>query len=111
MRRDSLSFTAFLATGLGTLAMSLPAAAQNSPASPGLAIFNQNCAMCHVPGLANSPKLGDKDAWAPRLATGREALLRSASLGKGMMPARGGNPKLTDTELEAALDYLMAAGR
>lgn len=111
MRRLSLSRPTTLLISLAGLLISQTAAAQNPPPSPGLTAFNQNCAMCHIPGLANSPKLGDKEAWAPRLATGREALLKSATNGKGVMPARGGNPKLTDAELEAALDYMLAAAK
>ena len=78
-------------------------------AADGTTVYNQNCAMCHNPGLANSPKFGDKAAWAPRVATGRDALLKSAVAGKGAMPARAGNPKLSDDEIAAALDHLLAA--
>ena len=80
-------------------------------AADGLAVYNQNCAMCHVPGLANAPKFGDKAAWAPRLETGRDALLAAAIKGKGAMPPRAGNPKLTDAEVAAALDHLLAAAK
>ncbi len=85
----------------------LSVGAQAAP--DGLTVYNQNCAMCHTPGLANSPKLGDKAAWAPRVATGRAALLESAIKGKGAMPPRSGNPKLTDEELAAGLDYMLAS--
>lgn len=78
-------------------------------AADGTAIYNQTCAMCHVPGLANAPKFGDKAAWEQRLATGREALLGSALKGKGVMPAKGGNPKLSDEEVAAALDHMLGA--
>jgi cytochrome c5 len=78
-------------------------------AGAGETVFNQNCAMCHVPGLANSPKLGDKAAWAPRLALGRDALLKSAINGKGAMPPKAGNPKLTDDEVAAGLDHMLAS--
>ena len=78
-------------------------------APDGLTVYNQNCAMCHTPGLANSPKLGDKAGWAPRLTAGRAALLESSIKGKGAMPPRGGNPKLTDEELAAGLDYMLAS--
>lgn len=84
-------------------------AALPAHAADGSAVFNQACAMCHVPGLANAPKLGDKAAWEPRVATGREALLNSALKGKGAMPAKGGNPKLSDDEVAAAVDHLLAA--
>lgn len=89
--------------------LSLAASAPALAAADGTLVYNQNCAMCHNPGLANSPKFGDKAAWAPRVATGRDALLKSAINGKGAMPARSGNPKLTDEELAAALDHMLAA--
>ncbi|MEY2687225.1 MAG: hypothetical protein RL375_1423 [Pseudomonadota bacterium] len=84
-------------------------AAPAQAGADGLTVFNQNCAMCHVPGLANSPKHGDKAAWAPRVALGRDALLKSAINGKGAMPPRAGNPKLTDEEVAAGLDHMLAA--
>lgn len=80
-----------------------------SQAAEGKDVYNQNCAMCHVPGLANAPKFGDKEAWGPRLKTGREALLASALKGKGAMPAKGGNPKLSDEDVGAAVDFMLAA--
>jgi cytochrome c5 len=95
---------------LFTLAATLPAASPSS-AADGTLVYNQNCAMCHAVGLANSPKFGDKDAWAPRIATGRDALLNSALNGKGVMPARAGNPKLTDEEVAAAMDHMVAAAK
>jgi cytochrome c5 len=84
-------------------------AAGAAQAADGLAVYNQNCAMCHVPGLANSPKFGDKEAWAPRIKTGRDALLQAAIKGRGAMPPKGGNPKLSDDEIGAALDHMLAA--
>jgi cytochrome c5 len=78
-------------------------------AADGATVYNQNCAMCHAVGLAESPKFGDKAAWAPRLATGRDALINSALKGKGVMPPKAGNPKLSDEEVVAALDHMVAA--
>ncbi|MEY4752297.1 MAG: hypothetical protein RIQ60_4511 [Pseudomonadota bacterium] len=98
-----------LSHALAALALGLAASAPAHAAADGDAVFKQNCAMCHVPGLANSPKLGDKAAWAPRIALGRAALLKSAIEGKGAMPPRAGNPKLTDEELAAGLDHMLAA--
>jgi cytochrome c5 len=101
-----------LAARTAALALATAAAAfatVPAQAADGTAVFNQNCAMCHVPGLANSPKFGNKEDWAPRLATGRDALLGSALKGKNAMPARGGNPKLSDDEVAAAVDHMLAA--
>ena len=80
-----------------------------SQAAEGKDVYNQACAMCHVPGLANAPKFGDKAAWEPRIKTGREAMLTAELKGKGAMPAKGGNPKLSDEDVGAALDFMLAA--
>jgi cytochrome c5 len=99
-RPHALLTAAALCAGLYTL----PA-----QAADGTTVYNQACAMCHVPGLANAPKFGDKAAWAPRIATGRDAMLASAIKGKGAMPPKAGNPKLSDEEIGAALDHMLAA--
>ncbi|MBW8721819.1 MAG: c-type cytochrome, partial [Polaromonas sp.] len=47
-----------------------PAAAA-APATAGAAapaLYSQVCVACHAAGVANAPKLGDKAAWAPRIA-------------------------------------------
>ncbi len=72
----------------------------------GEAIYNSICKACHEAGVAGAPKTGDKAAWAPRLATGAANLLKTATNGKGAMPARGGAPDLSDDELKAAVTYL-----
>ena len=72
----------------------------------GEAIYASVCKACHESGVAGAPKTGDKAAWAPRLASGMAALLKSAANGKGAMPARGGAPDLSDDELKAAVAFL-----
>jgi cytochrome c5 len=93
------------------LTLALLALAANARAADGATVYNQNCAMCHAVGLAESPKFGDKAAWAPRIATGRDALIASAIKGKGVMPPKAGNPKLSDEEVIAALDHMVAAAK
>lgn len=73
----------------------------------GATVYNTICMACHATGLAGAPKTGDKAAWAPRIATGLEAMLKSAINGKNAMPARGGAANLTDDELKAAVEYLV----
>ena len=72
----------------------------------GEAIYASVCKACHETGVAGAPKTGDKAAWAPRLASGMAAMLKSAANGKGAMPARGGAPDLSDDELKAAVAFL-----
>ncbi|MDO9282106.1 MAG: c-type cytochrome [Methylotenera sp.] len=67
------------------------------------------CAMCHEAGLMNSPKLGDKAQWAPRIAQGYETLVKHAIEGIRTMPARGGNPALTDGEIANAVAHMANA--
>lgn len=80
-------------------------------ASDGKAVYEKTCAMCHAAGVANAPKLGDKAAWAPRVATGGAALVASVTKGKGAMPPKAGNAALTDAEIKAAVDFMVAAAK
>ena len=64
--------------------------------------------VCHTAGIAGAPKLGDKAAWAPRLAQGMDTLMQSAIKGKGAMPARGGS-SASDADLRAAVDYMVSS--
>ena len=77
----------------------------------GATVYNTLCSACHATGVAGAPKTGDKAAWAPRIATGTAALLKSATEGKNAMPARGGAADLTDAELKAAVDYLVGKAK
>lgn len=61
------------------------------------------CGMCHTAGLMNAPKIGDKAQWAPRIAQGYDTLVSNAINGIRSMPARGGNPSLTDGEVASAV--------
>jgi len=67
------------------------------------------CAMCHAAGLMNSPKIGDKGQWQPRIAQGYETLVKHALDGIRSMPARGGNPSLTDGEVASAVAHMANA--
>jgi cytochrome c5 len=86
-----------------------PAAAGGKP--DGKKVYDTACMACHATGAANAPKLGDKAAWAPRLKTGNDALYASALKGKGAMPPKGGNATLSDADVKAAVDFLVAASK
>lgn len=72
----------------------------------GDVVYQQNCLACHASGAMGAPMLGDKAAWAPRIAQGYETLVKHAIEGIRMMPARGGNPSLTDEEVAGAVAYM-----
>ena len=74
----------------------------------GAKVYQSLCFSCHQTGVAGSPKLGDKEAWAPRIATGQEALYSAAIKGKGIMPPKGGNMSLTGDDVKAAVNYMVS---
>ncbi len=71
------------------------------------ALYKKSCAMCHGTGAGGAPKVGDKDAWAPRIATGMDELMKVAINGRGGMPARGGT-KASDDEIKAVVEYMVS---
>jgi cytochrome c5 len=84
-------------------------------ADMGKQVYSGLCFSCHGTGLPGIPQLGDKGAWAPRIAQGKEVLYKHAIEGftgeSGiMMPPKGGNPALTDEQVKAAVDYIVEQG-
>ena len=67
------------------------------------------CAMCHAAGLMQAPTIGNKEQWSPRIAQGYETLVKHAIEGIRNMPARGGNPDLTDGEIANAVAHMANA--
>lgn len=97
-----------------------PAAPARAPAVPvptvadlvhGQKIYRQACAFCHDKGVAGAPKTGDAAAWATRIAQGMDTLYAVAIKGKGAMPAKGGNPALSEADVNAAVDFMIAQSR
>ena len=90
--------------------VALPLTAGSAFASNGEAVYNKTCKMCHARGMAGAPKLGDAAEWKKRAAQGMDTLYTHAIKGfkgKGMMPPKGGNSKLSDDEVKAAVDYMV----
>ncbi len=85
------------------------------PATQELAIgekvYKSSCSLCHRIGLSGAPRLGDGREWALRFAQGKEVLYDRAINGyrgsRGSMPSRGSNAKLSDSEVRAAVDYMV----
>jgi cytochrome c5 len=76
--------------------------------TPGEAIYQQACAVCHAAGVGDAPIPGDAGAWSERLSLGRDTLLTSALEGKGIMPPKGGQAHLSDDDVAAAVDFILA---
>lgn len=98
------SLLAFFAAAV--LAVSSVAAAEPDPQA-GADLYNQSCAACHASGVAGAPKVGDKAAWAPRIADGMGVMMHIAINGKGAMPPRGAS-SASDDELRNAVLYMVS---
>ena len=85
-------------------------AAADKPAD-GKAVYGKVCVACHQVSVAGSPRLGDKEAWAPRIKAGADSLVQSVIKGKGAMPPRAGNPALSDAEIRAAVDFMVGQSK
>jgi len=77
----------------------------------GKTIFGNLCHSCHETGAGGAPKLSDKGAWTPRVAQGLDTLIKHATEGftgkAGIMPAKGGNPALTDEQVKATVQWML----
>jgi len=91
------------------------AVAASPPGRDGQQIYQAACVACHDPGIAGAPKLGDKGQWAKRIARGVDTLYASAVNGiqgsAGVMPPKGGNLALSNAEVKAAVDYIVARSK
>jgi cytochrome c5 len=74
----------------------------------GSQIVQERCQSCHAEGKNGAPKLGDMEAWKPRLKNGVDPLVKSAINGHNNMPARGGMADLSDTEMRSAVEHIVS---
>jgi cytochrome c5 len=93
-----------------TAAATAKPAAKAGPVD-GKAVYDKVCFACHQQSVAGSPRLGDKEAWAPRIKQGLPTLVQSVLKGKGAMPPRGGNPALSEAEARAAVEFMVGQSR
>lgn len=84
--------------------------ASAGPADGGK-VYDGLCAACHMAGVAGAPKVGDKSGWKARIAQGDGVLYEHAIKGIRAMPAKGGNPALSDAEVKAAVDHMVAQSK
>lgn len=73
--------------------------------------YGNLCSSCHLPGVHGAPKVGDREDWTQRLRPGLNPVYRNAIQGipNTAMLAKGGQSALSDAEIRAVVDYMIAA--
>lgn len=107
--------------GLGAALVAGSAAAQVPAPYPEVAdprlqagreVWLGTCRECHANLLSDAPQVKSRKAWEARLAKPRSVLYQHALEGFSgpsgtEMPPRGGNARLSDEQVRAAVDYLI----
>lgn len=98
---------------VGLLGVASLIAAGSTLAASAEETYKTACSVCHDAGVAGAPKFGDKAAWAPHLKLGKDALYKSALQGKPgtAMVAKGGFANLSDADVKAVVDLMMAKAK
>jgi cytochrome c5 len=93
-------------TVIGATLLSVNSAVQAFDA--GASVYNSKCIICHGSGVVGAPKIGDKEAWAPRIATGMDAMLANVIKGKNAMPPKGTCTECSDSDLVDAIEFMIS---
>ena len=75
----------------------------------GSVIYTSLCSGCHTSGAGGAPTMVKAD-WTARIAQGKETLNKHAIEGYnnvGVMPARGGNPSLSDEQVIVTVEWMV----
>ena len=73
----------------------------------GLQTYKAVCAVCHASGVANAPKVGDKNVWKPLIEEGQVILTAHGYVGVRAMPPKGGKQDLSIEQFAEALNYMV----
>lgn len=82
---------------------------KEEPTGPrdGATVYGTFCIACHASGVNGAPKTGNADDWEPRIAQGKETLVKHALEGFNAMPAKGTCMDCSDDEIIAAIDHMI----
>jgi cytochrome c5 len=72
----------------------------------GKQVYDEVCAGCHASGALGAPRFENAGDWSRRIAQGYDTLLTHAIKGINKMPARGGDPDLSDLEVARAMVHM-----
>lgn len=97
--------------GAAALAEAQAAVAAAAPAEDavvdGPSVYGGLCMSCHDTGVAGAPIKGSELMATRETERGLDGLVQNAINGLNAMPARGGNPALTDEQIRAAVEFML----
>jgi len=96
-------------SALAALSAPKATAAADVPTT-GEQAFTKVCSACHGAGINGAPKAGDRAAWGPRVAQGKDVLYTHAIGGIRSMPPRGGST-WPDATIRMAVDYMVSLNK
>lgn len=87
-----------------------PVAVAAGPVDPKQ-VYAAVCSACHAQSVAGSPKVGDKEAWAPRIKAGIDSMVKTVVAGKGAMPPKGGKADLTEADIRSIVELMVSQSK
>lgn len=106
----SIKTNSYIDSGLFLIALLVLCVARSADAADGAAVYKATCATCHDSGAGLAPRITHRDEWASRSQRGRAAMHEAAIKGvpNSAMAAKGGYAQLSDNDVKAAVDYILA---
>jgi cytochrome c5 len=94
----------------GCLFALLASAVLSAHAANGEAVYAATCSTCHDSGAGYAPRIAIAKEWKEQFAAGRAALYAAALSGvpNTAMAAKGGFAELSDADVRAAVDHMLA---
>ena len=97
--------------GVAALAQAQAVATETATAGEivvnGPEVYGGLCKTCHDAGVAEAPIPGSEQMAARVSERGVDGLVQNALNGLNAMPPRGGNPALTDEQIQAAVEFML----
>ena len=108
MTKATFSNTASMAISFVFAVLLLSGCGSQVDLERGKEVVTANCKVCHAQGINGAPIIGNSKMWGKRITKGQPALVANAISGVGLMPAKGVNPELSNTEIELAVAYFVS---
>ena len=97
----------FALIGCDTLNASPPGNETATISAVTMQKWSRSCALCHVTGVAGAPRVGIADEWAPRLAGGKQMLMKHTIEGFNNMPPLGYCMSCEREDFASMIDFML----